>query len=329
MNLKLNGWDYCISDYNNNENKLPLLSVIPDKDYVVPKSLSKYYVLNFNSAMAFINNKFYVSQPDDFNDLFDFNLNLIDFSGLSFSEINVLASNERERLEFYRKFRDDKINFLEEIRNSLYASWISNFGILCMTKDKYNDLLWAHYTNNRGFLVEFDFENFGDNFLGPYPINYLSEVKPIDFSKIDKSLGFFVTSLIKKEPWKYEDEFRFFCLPDMKKCFKVSGRFSNAEFNFNSQERLISYSSASVIKIILGFNFYFGEETETVGQFEYKLRFRSKDALIKTALFNKVIQENFSIELCVMDSYNLNLSSIPLEICHLGGTTYKIKEIRH
>ena len=45
-----------------------------------------------------------------------------------------------------------------------------------------NDLMWAHYTNNLGFLLEFNHNNFNKNkFLGPYPMNYVPTLETIDF----------------------------------------------------------------------------------------------------------------------------------------------------
>jgi hypothetical protein len=102
----------------------------------------------------------------------------------------MLFAEGHEREEAQQDFQNDKPLFLEKVKNTLYGIWISLFGIFCMTEDKSNDLMWAHYTNNRGFLLEFDYEQFGTNFFGPYPMNYIEQLERIDFSNIDKNLGF-------------------------------------------------------------------------------------------------------------------------------------------
>ncbi len=323
---KLNDWKYEIS-YN--DKNIPILEIIPDKVTSTPKTLSKYYALNKNNVHAFINRQFYVSQPENLNDLFDFHLNLIDFSKHKFSHIEILFQDGKEKREAFNAFKNNKTEYLEKLRNTLYGIWISSLGILCMTEDKYNDLMWGHYTNNIGFLLEFNHNNFNKhNFLGPYPINYLPIIEPIDFSTLDKNLGFFIVSLIKKSIWKYENEFRYFCMPNIKKKFKVSGRFSNSQFNFDLQERLISYPDKALNKIILAFNFYNGDITETLGKYEYILNFKGDNALLKSSIFNKIITDNLSVEICVQIIKDFKLDSVPIKIEHVNGTIYKIREIR-
>lgn len=328
MNIKMNNWDYQISYSEQNGKSIPSLKISPDKEIPKPTTLSKYYTLNNNNVLAFINNQFYVSQPENLNDLFDFHIDLIDFSNHEFSRLEMLFTEGAEREEARQDFQNNKPLFLEKVRNSLYEIWISLFGIFCMTEDKSNDLMWAHYTNNRGFLLEFDYDQFGTNFFGPYPMNYMEQLERIDFSRIDKNLGFFVVSLLKKLHWKYENEFRFFCLPDNKNNFKVTGRFSYYQNNCDIQDRLVSYPKSAIRKVVLGFNFYSDDITTTVGQGEYLLSFKSEDALLKVTLFNKIIQDKMVIELCVQNRQTFCLSSIPIEIIHIDKTTYKVKEIR-
>lgn len=325
---KINNWEYHISYSTQNEKKIPILKIKPDKEIIKPTTLSKYYALNNNNVLAFINQQFYVSQPDDLNDLFDFYLDLIDFSNHEFSHIEMLFTDGQERDNARQEFQSNKHLFLEKVRNSLYRIWISTFGILCMTEDKVNDLMWAHYTNNRGFLIEFDYDKFGSNYFGPYPINYIEKLEKLDFCKFENNLGFFMASLLKKLVWEYEKEFRFFCLPEIKNNFKVSGRFSNAEFNFDLQDRLVNYPRSAIKKVLLGFHFYSENITTSIGQYEYFLNFRSENSLLKIALLNKIIQEKIPTEVCVQDRMTFCLTSIPIEITHIDRATYKVKEFR-
>jgi len=328
MTIKINNWNYQISYSELNGKKIHSLKVIPNINIQQPVTLSKYYNLNNNNVLAFISNQIYVSQPENLNDLFDFNLNLIDFSNHEFSHLEMIFNEGTEREEAMLDFQNNKGIFLEKVRNTLYGLWISMYGIFCLTEDKYNDLMWAHYTNNRGFLLEFNYTQFGPNFHGPYPINYMEQLEMLDFSKVEKNLGFFVVSLLKKLPWKYEKEYRFFCNPDIKKTFKVAGRFSNSQFNFDIQDRLVFYPNSAVKKVLLGFNFYIDDITTAIGQGEYFLSFESENAFLKMTLFNKIIQEKLPVELCVHDRKTFCLTSIPIEITLISYTTYKVKEFR-
>ena len=88
--------------------------------------LFKYYSLSINNLDALMNNYFYLSNPRDFNDPFDCNVNLV-------SNIEDL----------------DNLQITE--RNSY-----SNLGIVSFSEEIENHLMWAHYTNNyNGFAIEF------------------------------------------------------------------------------------------------------------------------------------------------------------------------------
>lgn len=90
------------------------------------EKLFKYYCLNLYNIEAFLNHYFYLSNPSNFNDPFDCNINLIeDVEGL-------------EKLETVK-------------RNN-----IRNIGIASFSETIDNHLMWAHYTNNyNGFALEF------------------------------------------------------------------------------------------------------------------------------------------------------------------------------
>jgi len=323
---KVNNWEYKIS-YS--ANKMPILKITQDKEIPSPKTLSKYYSLNKNNVQAFVNSQFYVSHPEKLNDIFDFNLSLIDFTKYKFSDIEALLPDEEEKKEALNGFQNNAVEYLEKLKNTFYGLWISVFGILCMTEDKFNDLMWAHYTNNSGFLLEFNHDEFKkDIFVGPYPINYIPLLESLDFSVLEMTLGFFIVSLIKKSVWKYENEFRYFCLPDIKTNFKVDGRFSNSQFDFDLQERLISYPAGALKKVILGFNFFSNDIKETIGPHEYLLDFKDENALLKTQILDKIINDKLAVDICIFDKTDFSLKSIPISVNFKNGTLYSVKENR-
>nr|WP_288933068.1 DUF2971 domain-containing protein [uncultured Allomuricauda sp.] len=106
---------------------------------------------------------------------------------------------------------------LEKMYHEAYVKVNNDIGILSLTKNWNNTLMWAHYTNShKGFCVGFDPKD-------KYFEDYLSSTKresktvkevvysdkrveiPMEFEK--KKLGFepFIT---KSRDWKYEEEIR-------------------------------------------------------------------------------------------------------------------------
>ena len=90
------------------------------------EKLFKYYSLNLFNVEALLNHYFYLSDPGNFNDPFDCNINLI------------------EDVERIKKF--------ETVKRNKYK----NIGIASFSETINNHLMWAHYTNNyNGFALEF------------------------------------------------------------------------------------------------------------------------------------------------------------------------------
>jgi len=322
----INSWEYEII-YNNYD--LPKLIVKPDpsKNILAPTTLSKYYSLNHNNINAFFNNSFYVAQPDNFNDLFDFNLFAIDFSSFDFEDIERMfpAYNKQKALDLFNKDPKEHLNSIKELA---YKKWIEKFGILCLTESINNYLMWAHYSDNAGFLVEFDYSKFPPNSLGPFPINYVLKKHKLNLRKINVLLGFFMESLTKKQIWDYENEYRFFFYPPNKKSvFQVTGRFSNDEFNFEKQERFISYPKEAIVKVILGFNF-FGNALERLEEYQYRVNLQDNKSSMKIYLLNKLIKDEVTVELIGQNMDKYELIPIPIKITPINGTVFEIKEYR-
>lgn len=112
---------------------------------------------------------------------------------------------------------NDEILELEKIYNEAYQNVNNDIGILSLTKNWNNTLMWSHYTNShKGFCVGFDpkdeyFQNFLSNDEKKSKIimevvysNKRVEI-PMELGK--KKLAFepFIT---KSTDWKYEEEVR-------------------------------------------------------------------------------------------------------------------------
>ena len=157
-----------------------------------PEKTFKFYSANLNNVASLHENYFWLSNPKDFNDPFDCNLNLIEH------ENDVIKSMD------VRKKRND----------------ISNIGVTCFTEVINEPLLWAHYTNNYlGFAIEFNSKSItvqldkNERKCTFNPVLYFDEfikVKNTD----DFALEYLLTA--KSEKWSYEKEWRFIASVDDK-----------------------------------------------------------------------------------------------------------------
>lgn len=86
----------------------------------------------------------------------------------------------------------------------------SNFRILCLSKSRNHQLMWAHYAESyKGVCFQFDFTTEDRHFGRPLPINYSEhppEITDLEISQksdISKKVFFYKHTL-----WSYENEYR-------------------------------------------------------------------------------------------------------------------------
>lgn len=321
-------WNYKI-EYN--KENIPNIIVEPDPklNKKTPKLLSKYYAINSNNVSAFLNQEIYVSQPDQFNDKFDFNPYTLNFSSFEFRDFESILKNTNliKEEEDYNK---DPERYKNSIRDTIFLTWIQLHGFYCVTKNKYNDLMWAHYTQNEGFLIEFDFSKFTSYHIGPLPINYIQKKSFVNLArKYDTNLLLFVEGLTKKKIWNYEEEFRVFFLPQQKdERFEVSGLWSNSKFDFKKVPRLIPYPKDAISKVIFGFDFFGNNVIKRLGNHHNIIDFKGENSILKASLLQKLIDDGIYTELIIQDINKYELRSNPLEIKHLTGTKFEIIQDR-
>lgn len=135
-----------------------------------------------------------------------------------------------------RKQLNDPFEFMNVTLNNCtkevkeyYVETVREKGICCLTKNKTNELMWAHYADAyRGYCIEFKVES--KSFIFPvfytnaqldlsYEYNYFYETKSNfqDIVNSRKEINYFKNLFklkllyrIKKECWKYEEEYRIF-----------------------------------------------------------------------------------------------------------------------
>ncbi|GAB3754868.1 DUF2971 domain-containing protein [Spirosoma pomorum] len=148
-----------------------------------PEYLYKYYSLNLYSIDSLLRHYFYLSNPGDFNDPFDCNLNL------------VRGITENAKVEFVS-------------RNN-----IKNIGISSLSETIDNHLMWAHYTNNyNGFAIKFKGDkvtvNMNEDRFDKYALTSVIYPKEPVRIKNDYPFAMHYVLSTKFKHWSYEKEWR-------------------------------------------------------------------------------------------------------------------------
>ena len=149
----------------------------------VPKKLYKYYSLSDYSLKGLKNNTLYFSHSHLLNDVMDGNFmlwNFDDFLEEFHKETNNIYQNE---------------TILNDLRKET-EKFLKNRGVLSLSDNYDNELLWIHYTNESGYCIEIETQvlkkslekNREKDELYFFPISY-GELKQINFNNhIEKTI---------------------------------------------------------------------------------------------------------------------------------------------
>lgn len=183
----------------------------------VPKKLYKYYSLSDYSLKGLKNNTLYFSHANLLNDVMDG---------------NFMLWNMKEFIIQYKK----EMNITSNIDDELTISIVKQIskptlecrGVLSLSDTYKNELIWAHYTNETGYCIELETNDFKkcingnrqENDCHFFPISY-DDLKQIDISKyitfettnnrktVNAMLPILYCFAQKDNCWKYEKEWRF------------------------------------------------------------------------------------------------------------------------
>ncbi|MBL4754081.1 MAG: DUF2971 domain-containing protein [Flavobacteriales bacterium] len=190
------------------------------KEYPFIPSGPIHKYADFETAYNILNSSsFKFTCPLDFNDPFDCNLEVLDFSPTKESEELVRESIKRipqgtEELKesVVTEILDSPEEFRKMYRQIIKAK-IKRSGVTCFSKSYENTLMWSHYANkHQGVCLEFNSELDIDNILKTQQVGIFVNVdyEPVDKinyneNKVDATVQLFSH---KSADWKYEEEVR-------------------------------------------------------------------------------------------------------------------------
>lgn len=170
------------------------------------------------SLYSTLDDNFESTLKEEYKKNSDINTNMTFESFLTFGK-----TKQKEIKELTKSFLTSK-EFTKKLNETHYKAANKNIGILCLTKNYNNLLMWAHYANShKGFVVELDGDNSffkqdldNENLMGKLKKVIYSNKRPSEsFEKMNIESAY----LTKSEEWKYEEEYRMFT--SFEKAFKI------------------------------------------------------------------------------------------------------------
>jgi hypothetical protein len=315
--MKLSNWDYGFEEKNSRY----YFYVEPDKPINIPKILGKYYGLNKYSIDAITNSYFYGAHPNEFNDLFDCSEHLLSFENLTLDQVKFFAQHENpsEIEKLYHSSKRDAIN-LAIIGYRFFT--LSRLGILSLTENFDNFLMWAYYTNHRGFIIKFDYSEFDFLYHGPFPINYTDNIKPYDIT-YNIPIGLIYQTNIKSKIWSHESEWRIL----LEKNNTMKYPDMPAEIRDKAEDRKFNYNPNIIKSLILGYAF-FPNDFMIENRRHYKIfKFdKSLDNLLRMKLLDFSMSKTFDVSIIhKKNDISFEIRDIPIEISKIDEQIYKWK----
>lgn len=234
-----------------------------DSDAEIPKSVFKFYSLKDCHVKAFLNHYLYLSHPSQLNDDMDACRDLLYVNDLTQETYEQLVAQICLKAPHFRtsglSYESDSKDEYRALRESLYNVCFDFSGIISFTDSKksfFNGTMWAHYTGEKGFAIEFDTKKLIEgmiknplNMQFEYPIyrgvEYVDELEALDYDKIHlideigKSIAF-----QKQKCWESESEWRMYIR---------SNQYLNTKKTYG---RYIHYSAEAIERICLGSKFW-------------------------------------------------------------------------
>jgi hypothetical protein len=175
------------------------------------RHLFKYRKINLTLDSILIDGKLWFSNPSDFNDPFD-------------CQINIDTNNSQTEIEEFIRKNSSWISPIEITRhakamickpdewdklvNEASQNVLNSSGICCFCGNEDNILLWSYYTDShKGVCLKFDILSDPDFFVYPLKVIYQKEYPLYNHLKDEPKLIDFLVKT-KSEVWAHEKEVR-------------------------------------------------------------------------------------------------------------------------
>jgi hypothetical protein len=253
MRIEKYGWSYEFEDIEGQRK----FKVVPSKKIEIPTTLWKLFSIQDNSVESFIENYIWASHPATFNDVFDCFEGLIEFNSEESIRRFFEPAIEKKEVDAMLNMNFDSLKVMVQnnFKEIIYRKW----GVLSLTNNPGNIMMWSYYNAHYGFALEFDYSKFPFKNYGPFPLNYQDEIQPISIDEAGGQLAVLYQSNIKYKGWEHEDEWRI--IIDAEKEVLKSSSFKFLR-DLGGQDRKFYYPKESIKSIALGNRFFDPDEIE-------------------------------------------------------------------
>lgn len=259
-----------------------------------PDSVFKYYPNSKYSFDALKNSYLYATHPYLFNDSIDSSELLLNVENVSYERFvsfykRFITPEEFQKYDYKEMYENDKKNSFSGFRSFCHQIFSRNFGLISLTTNPLNILMWSHYSSEDGFMIELDRKILIDNIVSYNedvnnfcfrPVQYVDELERIDMFQEDfktPDLSFLYMTNVKRSEWSYEDEWR---LSIYKTNMGIPYKYLNpGTENYEGREnRQAHYPPECVKSLVLGKYFFNGNNCEKVFE-DGSLKVSDKDFL--------------------------------------------------
>jgi len=178
------------------------------------KPLYKYVDLD-TCEKILSNRSFKFSSPLAFNDPFEFNDHLIDFT-YNKSDLKKLIDRTKESMNnaHRRKLLNETLKTPTKVLKAYTQAFNKekeSCGVCCFSKAFDKTLMWSHYADKHtGVCLVFSINPLGnDNDFMMLSVRYTHEIKPINYFR-DQDIVLFNWIFTKSHVWSYEEEVRLY-----------------------------------------------------------------------------------------------------------------------
>lgn len=186
----------------------------------INRCLSRYHVINDNLIASLMGSYLWFSNPLEFNDPYDCNLDF-DFENTPeeleffFREINNSPQNahlkfNEEQFQFHLTNCIKNPEILRSRNREQRINEVNKIGICCFSENDDKLLMWSHYADkHQGVCLTFDIDEDNSIFLIPYSVEYRATYPQVNFIRERgylKPKRFLIAT--KSLEWSYEAEVR-------------------------------------------------------------------------------------------------------------------------
>lgn len=132
----------------------------------LPQTLYKYYKPNPDYDKKRLLGELFFSSPLKFNDALDSQLKIENNAQSLLKEnkfidkLIELGYTETESKNIEDKFRNPKDSkVIDNLVDEIYKKQLEKLGILCLTTNSTNPIMWGYYTENEGYCLGYDTSN--------------------------------------------------------------------------------------------------------------------------------------------------------------------------